>query len=169
MKRKFFFLIFSIATIISSAQKKEVISLKDSIELNKSLRFLITAIQKHDSISIKSISLPILHCPICNSGFPEKLEFQFDDFVKVLFTYNFLQRIFDDYKSDQFFYYINKVKDLSIPYLKNIKIDELIIYEIFFDILNPNEFAPGHEGAQFLFQFIKSNNRFVLFGMMTIP
>ena len=156
-------------SIASSAQFKKELSIKDSIELNHALNYLFTAIQSHDTLAIKSVSLPILHCTFCDSGFTKEMEHNFNDFVNTLFRYTYLPRILKEYKYNRYFYHLNRVKDPPVPFIRNIKADDSNIYEVFFEILKPNELSPGHEGADFIFQFVKSNGHFVLFGMMTIP
>jgi hypothetical protein len=148
------------------------------IELGNAWKIFLKAVSSNDIRKIKSLSLEKIRCLACLDNTEEedkemtKYMMTEPDWYEKLYK----EKIFipidtfckQDYPIIFSKSFIKKLQDSETIYTVDHYNDD-IIYEVIITTTQPGKIAPGHEGGQHAFQFIKINHDYKFWGIDTIP
>lgn len=155
-----------------------IIDNNEYIELVNAWKIFLKAVSTNDIRKIKSLSVEKIRCLACLDNTEEedkemgKFMMTEPDWYEKLYKEKIFILINKFCKQDYPIIFSKKfIKELqnSKPtYIVEYFNDEKI-YEVLITTTKPDKIAPGHEGGQHIFQFIKINNGYKFWGIDTIP
>src|SRR6185312_6088446 len=149
------------------------LSYKDSLAVSKALYSFKNALSKKDIFLLRSFSLRTVQCDLFDQEpIPSS---NYNPFISIN---TFLKQFYHGFPNTKLWMAITtKNCHLSVEVIENfhpkniqfLNKRDLVIYEIWYVVWEPNEIAKGHEGASDAFEFIKVGKRFKFYGMTSIP
>ncbi len=151
-------------------QNKKIlaVTIEDSLKLEQLWNKFLKGISKKDTNQLHPLSLPLINCELCADKPHEDYFVPVDTFLFLAFLR------FPDSKLWQAM--TTKKHRISgrtmtehYPGSLNSSGSPLMIYELRVVTIEPNETGRRHEGLEHIFEFIKTNGEFKLFGFSSVP
>ena len=143
----------------------------DSIEIDKTFKKFIGAIENKDAETIKRISLSEIDCDLCSDRkYPKKDYYiPIKKFIKQAFKTYVDSPLAQAVKTRGYRSIVRFIPNSKPQILPSNFGNDLTIYELYVQTYKPNEWMLGHEGQSHAFQFVKVNGEFKFYGMTSIP
>jgi hypothetical protein len=172
------FILSSLMIVPAHSYGSNILDNNEYIELVSAWKIFLKAVSMNDLQIIKDLSVDKIRCLSCLDNTEEKdkeiekFKMTEPDWYKKLYE----EKIFipinkfckEDYPIIFSKIFIQKLQNSETIYTVEHYNDENI-YEVIVTTTKPGEIAPGHEGGQHAFQFIKKNNEYKFWGIDTIP
>ncbi len=173
MKRLHIIVILVLFSLESVGQGGQLTTKADTLRLLDVAQEFGQAINSKNIGKIREMSLNVIHCRLCiDNPIPPKASDYFyiklDTFLDAAYKQPELIKLWTVVGNRNEM--INSYK-LNKPFKqKELKgFDEVIILEVFFTTLKPDEYAKGHQGQQTALQFVKVGQEYKFYGIDTVP
>ncbi|HEY0029976.1 MAG TPA: hypothetical protein VGC65_04405 [Bacteroidia bacterium] len=143
------------------------ISLWDSLVFNKVTTDFFKALESKDTKIIKSHSLKLIHCQLCDSK-EHNLILPLDSFINQAYN-DFDTFLFESIKKGNIRISEMLMRGFHPKYIPNNAENDLVVFEARVMTYEPSELNDGHDGLNYCFYFVKINNEFKFFLYNTIP
>lgn len=165
----FVFIFFT--TLICKGQETIKLTSKDSTEIIKTWKQFSASLKDGSRTKIKTLSQSRVDCLTCtpldsvvNDNFVS-----IDKFIDYILELSQTSKLGRAIEASPDNIWVTKYDDF-LPKYWDIKIGtKFVIYQILFHTYKKNELAQGHEGGDHVFEFIKTNNKFVFYGFDVVP
>jgi hypothetical protein len=135
-------------------QNTPKINQTETLKVKQSFLVLIDALEHNNKVAVKNSSFSNIKCDYCDkSNIP----------INVL-----IEKELSSFKTSKI-YTAYSTRGFSISEENFVTLGNLPIYTVWIQTLLPNEYAEGHEGASFGFQFSKENGEYKFYGLTSIP
>jgi len=164
--------LFTSATLYSQKYSPTKLTHRDSIELSNVWSKYKHALAVNDINSLHKLSLHIIDCDLFQSL--DKIPQQNPNISIDTFLHQFYSRFPDlklwrVVKTKKYHMTVEPAMYSDQTNVKFKRNKSLMLYYIWYVVFEPNEIAKGHEGQSEAFQFIKTNGKFKLYGLTSIP
>ena len=169
MIKIFVFIFFT--TLICHGQETIKLTSKDSTEIIKTWEQFSASLKGGSRTKIKTLSQSRVDCLTCTPSDSVVTDYfvSIDKFIDYIVALSQTSKLGKAIEASPEKIWVTKYDDF-LPKYWDIKMgNEFVIYQILFHTYKRNELAPGHEGSAHIFQFIKTNNKFVFYGFDVVP
>jgi hypothetical protein len=173
MKRLHIIAILVLLTLESSGQGGQLTTRADTLKLLDFAQKFGQVINSKDVDQIRKMSFKLVHCRLCiDNPIPPKTSEYFyiklDTFLHAAYREPGLTKLWTVIKDRN-----EMVNSYSLekPFHQEelMGLDRVLILEVFFTTIKPDEYARGHEGQQTALQFVKVGDDFKFYGIDTVP
>jgi len=149
---------------------------KDSIELVNTWQKFKLSLELKDKNTLRRLSLKTVHCdlsqtPNLNASFEQNVNnsyISFDKFLVQFYHNSSISKLRAAIKTSK--YYIGESEmHIHPPNIYNQKTKSIILYDVSYITIKPNETAKGNEGESEGFEFIKIDGKYKFFGLTSVP
>lgn len=173
MKRLHIIGILILLTLQSSGQKGQLTTRADTLALLDFAQKFGQVINSKDVELIREMSFKLVHCRLCieNPTPPKTSEYfyiKLDTFLDAAYREPRLTKLWTVIKDrNEMINSYTLEKPFQQKELKGL--DRVLILEVFFTTLKPDEYAKEHEGQVTALQFVKVGDDFKFYGIDTVP
>jgi len=153
--------------ILPESTEQRKISLSDSLSFNNIATDFLKAFENKDTEKIKKNSLKLIHCQL-SSLKDFNLIIPLDSFISESYK-GFDNFLFGSIKKRGFRISTMLMPNFHPKYLPNNYEKDLVVFEARIMTYEPNELNDGHDGLNYCFYFVKTNDNFKFFLFNCIP
>jgi len=152
--------------------KNNQLHFMDTVELGNVWGRFKKALKYRDIHTLHELSLKTVRCDIfqvadINRDYNPFISL--DTFLSQFFHAQPKLKLWSVMNTKKYFIRVEQPYRFPQPNIKSKKGKQLVVYEIWYNTITPNEYGDGSEGMQNIFEFVKVGKNYKFFGLSSIP